>query len=76
MDEIELHTFYSEKGDRKAVVARDKYHYVVHKYGMKQGNLQLWKTTLLDTQSERYAEDLAENFVEFIGPFNQKLEWQ
>ena len=57
--------YHNEKHKRTAVVTKDKYHYVVKCYEKSQ----LKYTRLLENKSIRYAEDLAENYVEGYGEF-------
>lgn len=65
MSETLISTYYNNKHNRRASIFKDKYHYIVRLYE----NDALIKTELLENKSERYAEDLAENFVEGYGAF-------
>lgn len=60
-----LSEYYSDNRTRKATVYADKYHYVVNLYQ----NGELKHTELITDHSLRYAEDLAENYVLYVGPF-------
>lgn len=68
--EIELSTYISDENDRKAVINKDEYHYVVRLYEIKKnGNLCLYATRLVYNKALQFAEDLAENFVKKYGEF-------
>lgn len=60
-----LSEFYSDDKKRKATLYMDKYHYVVNLY---EDN-ELKKVELLTDKSIHFAEDLAENFVMYVGAF-------
>jgi len=63
--EVNISTFYNEDHKRRAVISKDQYHYIVRCY--EREDLKL--TELLENKTLRYAEDLAENFVEGYGAF-------
>lgn len=59
--------FYSEDGNRKTIIWQDKYHWIVDLY---ENNLKV-ETRLVTEKTLRFAEDLAENYVEYVGEFKK-----
>jgi hypothetical protein len=64
-EQVNLAVFYNEDNKKRATVSKDAYHYFVRCYHRDK----LIHTELLEDKSFRYAEDLAENFVEEYGAF-------
>ena len=65
-----IQEFYSSTGDRKALLSRDKYHFIARLYDvLPSGLLREYDTVLVNDVSIRYVEDLCENFVERYGKF-------
>jgi hypothetical protein len=67
----ELSVFWSDEGERKATVFKDKYHYGVRMEEKVYGQLQHRETRLMEGHNEYYAEDCAENFVKYVGEFKK-----
>ena len=65
-----LSEFYAEGGERLAVLSQDKYHYICRLWNIKGGIKHEYDTVLFHDKSQAYCEDLCENFVNYIGPFN------
>lgn len=59
--------FYSEDKKRRSIIWRDKYHWVVDLCE----NGDKIETRLITGKTLRFAEDLAQNFVEYIGEFKE-----
>lgn len=70
LQEVQLSEFYSENKDRLAVVSEDKYHFICRLWNIKQGIKYEYDTVLISDKTLAYCEDLCENFVNYIGPFN------
>lgn len=64
-EQVNLSEYFNHNHQRRATISRDDYHYIVRCYEKEK----LVHTELLENKSERYAEDLAENFVEAYGAF-------
>ena len=64
-EQVNLSEYFNQENKRRATVSKDEYHYIVRCYEKEK----LVHTELLEDKSERYAEDLAENFVEGYGAF-------
>ena len=64
--------FYSESGDRKATISRDRYHIVARLYDVLQsGMLREYETRLYTDVSIRTVEDVCESFVSYEGIYKQ-----
>ena len=62
--------FYSDSGDRKATISRDRYHIVARLYDVVQGGLlREYETRLYTDVSIRDVEDVCESFVSREGVY-------
>lgn len=68
-----ISSFFSDDGLRRAEVNRDEYHFVVWMHYKKHKNdtWNLYRTELISNHTLQYAEDLAENYVDGVGPFKE-----
>jgi hypothetical protein len=68
--EIFISEFYSDDGVRKATIKQDRYHWIVDLLEKgTDGQFALKKIELIHDKTLRYAEDLAENYVMYVGAF-------
>ena len=62
--------FYSDSGDRKATISRDRYHIVARLFDVVQGGLlREYETRLYTDVSIRDIEDVCESFVSREGVY-------
>lgn len=69
-----ISTFFSKNLLRRATVSEDEYHWIVDlesKANASDANYKINETRLIADKALRYAEDLAENYVEYVGEWRE-----